>query len=320
MSMKKNKILVGLSALLLSLTLGGCGSNQASHPADKQQSIAAKTISNQAQNQANFQTFPAYTSGSDPVVTVNNNQSTLNPSDWKENEVVYSKRDDLGRTSSPAIAYLEQRNVANDSLRTEQTVKPTGWHQKKGSNGEMILNRGHIIAYSLSKGISTNGTYDPKQQSGDQNNPNNLFTQTAFCNQELQTVYETKVRQALEQDKQVIYEVQPIFQGRDLMPYGVHMQAISTDKSLNFNVFIYNVQPGFDFNYATGESTADPQMQVPKIPGSPTFNDNNQNNNDHNQDNNNQHRNHPYAHAAARGAAAAVGYHVVRHALAHHRR
>lgn len=273
--MKRNKILVGLSALLLAFTLGGCSSNQANHPADKQQSIVAKTISNQNQNQANFQTFPAYTSGSDPVVTVNNNQSTLNPSDWKENEVVYSKRDDLGRTSSPAIAYLEQRNVANDSLRTEQTVKPTGWHQKKGPNGEMILNRGHIIAYSLSKGISTNGTYDPKQQSGDQNNPNNLFTQTAFCNQELQTVYEAKVRQALEQDKKVIYEVQPIFQGQDLISYGVHMQAISTDKSLNFNVFIYNVQPGFDFNYATGESTTDPQMQVPKIPGSPTFNDNN---------------------------------------------
>lgn len=313
--MKKNKILLGLSALLLAVTLGGCGNKQATNTSnDRQQSIATQTINKQQQNQADLTTLSDYVSGSNPVITVNDNQATLNPNDWKTNEVVYSKRDDLGRTSSPAIAYLEQRNAANDSLRTEQTVKPTGWHQKKDANGEMILNRGHIIAYSLSKGITTNGTYDPSQQSGDQNNPNNLFTQTAFCNQELQTVYETKVRQALEQGKRVIYEVQPIFKGRDLMPYGVHMQAISTDNSLNFNVFLYNVQPGYTFNYATGESTTDPQMNVPKIPGSPTFNDDNQ------QNKQTTHRNHPYAKAAARGAAAAVGYHVAHKVLTHHHR
>ena len=39
--MKKNKLLVGLSALLLALTLGGCGNNQANRPTDKLQWIAA---------------------------------------------------------------------------------------------------------------------------------------------------------------------------------------------------------------------------------------------------------------------------------------
>ena len=43
---------------------------------------------------------------------------------------------------------------------------------------------------------------------------------------------------------------------------GVHLQAISTDKSLNFNVYIFNVQPGYKFDYQTGRVAADKDMYV----------------------------------------------------------
>lgn len=203
-----------------------------------------------------------YESGSSVVITVNHNKSTLNPKDWKENKVIYSNLDSLNRTSRPNTAYLEARNLANDSLRVRQYVRPTGWHQKM-VKGEAILNRGHLIAYSLSKGIAFTGSYDPSLKSGDQNNPKNLFTQTAFSNQEIQTLYESKVRNALKQGKKVIYQAQAIFDKNDLMAKGVELQAISTDGSLNFNVYIFNVQPGFQFNYADGTSRVDRSMIVP---------------------------------------------------------
>lgn len=209
-----------------------------------------------------------YRSGTSPIVQVNGGKSTLSLNDWHSNHVEYSHLDQLNRTTAPATAMLMPRNVANDQLRERQTVNPTGWHQKFNRHHTAILNRGHIIAYSLSKGIATTGQYDPAQQSGDQNNPRNLFTQTAFCNQKLQTIYEGKVRHALQEGARVIYRVQPIFQGDDLMAKGVWMQAVGSN-GLNFNVYLYNVQPGYRFNYRDGTSTSDLAMTVPTPPGAP---------------------------------------------------
>ena len=56
------------------------------------------------------------------------------------------------------------------------------------------------------------------------------------------------------------------------MARGVHLQAISTDGSLNFNVYIFNVQSGYQFDYATGSSKVDRSMTVPKPPSAPHFN------------------------------------------------
>ncbi|WP_459783073.1 hypothetical protein [Pediococcus ethanolidurans] len=46
------------------------------------------------------------------------------------------------------------------------------------------------------------------------------------------------------------------------MPIGYHLQALSTDKSLDFNVFVWNVEPGIKFDYATGRSRIDRSMKV----------------------------------------------------------
>lgn len=267
---KINKCLVALVGVL---ALSGC-QNQVTNHVNKHPTSTIETTKKiqTKQNQQAIDQIAPYQSGESPVIEINHNQSTLDPNDWQTNQIKYAPLDRLNRTSSPVTAYLEARNVANDELRQEQTVKPTGWHQKFDSHHQAILNRGHIIAYSLSKGINDDGQYDARQQSGDQNNPKNLFTETAFTNQRLQTVYESKVRDALKAGKKVIYQVQPIFKGSDLMPFGVHLQAISTDKSLNFNIFLYNVQPEYRFNYQTGTSQIDHQMKVPTIKDSPNFN------------------------------------------------
>ena len=159
-----------------------------------------------------------FKSGDSPIGQVNNGQSTLNPNDWQTNHVVYANLDSLNRTSNPNTAYLEKRNATNDSLRVRQYVDPTGWHSNHG--GTQIYNRGHVIAYSISKGISQNGNYEPNLQSGDQNNLKNLFTQTAYANQSIQTIYEKEVRDALYQNKKVIYQAHAIFRGNEKMARG----------------------------------------------------------------------------------------------------
>lgn len=272
------KTVTPIAILSFGLLLAGCSTNKdatnVTSNATNTTKTATPTNSTSSLSQLASST---YQSGSTPVVNVNNGQSTLDPNSWQTNKVIYANLDSQNRTSNSNTAYLQQTNVANDELRTEQTVKPTGWHQKF-VNGEAILNRGHEIAYSLSKGIAIDGSYNPSQQSGDQNNPKNLFTQTAWANQKLQTVYESKVRNALKAGKKVVYQVTPIFNGNDQMAKGVQLQAISTDKSLNFNVFIYNVQPGIVFNYADGTSKVDNSLKVPALADSPTFNDNKQSN------------------------------------------
>lgn len=202
-----------------------------------------------------------FKSGDKAYVYVNNNKSTLIKNAWKVNKVIYSNLDNLNRTSHSNTAFLEPRNVANDSLRVRQFINPTAWHSNR-ENGTQIYNRGHLIAYSVSAGIDQDGNYNPNNQSGDQNNPKNLFTQTAFSNQKIQTIFEGKVRNALKQGNRVIFQATPIFRGNELMARGINLQAISLNNNLDFNVYIYNVQPDYVFDYNNGRAKIDRNMVV----------------------------------------------------------
>lgn len=203
-----------------------------------------------------------FKNGDNSFVYVNHNKSYLNPKDWKENKVYYQNLDLLNRTSGSNKGFLEKRNLASGALRVRQYIEPTAWHY---NHRKQIYNRGHLIAYSLSAGIDKNGKYSPSNESGDQNNPKNLFTQSAYSNQKIQTIYETKVREALKKNKRIIFQATPIFRGRELMARGINLQAISTDKTLNFNVYLFNVEPGYIFNYSNGNSTANSNFYVDGI-------------------------------------------------------
>lgn len=202
-----------------------------------------------------------FQSGNTSFLYVNNNKSTLIKDSWKLNKVIYSDLDSLNRTANSNTAFLEQRNVANDSLRVRQFINPTGWHSNK-QNGVQIYNRGHLIAYSISAGIDQDGNYNPNNQSGDQNNPKNLFTQSAYSNQKIQTIYESKVRNALKKGDRLIYQATPIFRGTELMARGINLQAISENNDLNFNVYIFNIQPEYVFDYSNGRAKVDKNMKI----------------------------------------------------------
>lgn len=201
-----------------------------------------------------------YQPGSTPVVLVNHGWSILNPKAWRRDHVIYQQLDRAGRASASNTAFLNSRNHANTSLRTAQNFQPAGWHSNSGGN--LVYNRGHLIAYSLTGGIDPRAGQFRAGALGDQDNPRNLFTETDFTNEVLQTHYEARVRHAIEQGKHVIYQATPIFRGDEQMARGINLQALSTDGTLNFNVFLYNVEPGVLLNYQSGSSQADSRMRV----------------------------------------------------------
>lgn len=70
--------------------------------------------------------------------------------------------------------------------------------------------------------------------------------------------WEEKVMKYLDcSDNHVLYRVTPYFIERELVARGVEMEAYSVEdkgESLSFHVFVYNVQPGIEIDYRTGES------------------------------------------------------------------
>ncbi|EMJ4211486.1 DNA/RNA non-specific endonuclease [Enterococcus faecalis] len=203
-----------------------------------------------------------FQSGGNAILNVNNGQSMLNIANWKENKVIYGDLDSLNRTTF-VTAYLDRKNLGRSEGRERQVWQPTGWHQKQ-IDGDPIVNRGHLLAYTSSFNFDIDGNFKIGEN-GSQDNPKNLATQTAFSNQKVQTHYEKLVRDAQKiKGNKVIYQIVTVFRGKELMPRGYWLQAVDSAGTLNLNVYEYNVQPNVVFNYEDGTSKIDRAKKVRK--------------------------------------------------------
>ena len=157
----------------------------------------------------------------------------------------YSDLDSLGRCG---VTYA---CIGKDLMPTEERgsigmVKPTGWHTVRYDDlvdGKYLYNRCHLIGYQLT---------------GENANTKNLITGTRYLNIEGMLSFENMVADYIQEtNNHVLYRVTPIFEGNNLLANGVLMEGYSVEDKgagVSYCVFAYNVQPGIEIDYATGES------------------------------------------------------------------
>ncbi|MBE8832705.1 DNA/RNA non-specific endonuclease [Enterococcus hirae] len=151
----------------------------------------------------------------------------------------YSNIDRLNRVG--AANALLGKDLFPKEKREPLYIDPTGWKQKKLSDGQWLYNRSHLIGYQLT---------------GQNNNIKNLMTGTRSLNAPYMLVHENDIAAYIkETNHHVRYRVTPHFKGNELVARGVQLEAESIeDKKIKFNVFIYNVQEGYEINYDTGQA------------------------------------------------------------------
>ena len=225
--MRKSRLLVTL--LLLIFTLFSCAPTESS------------IIS--------LDDIPAYSDSA--YVKINGNKPY-----FTEDEITdvgfekYSPLDYLGRCGV-AFASVGPETMPTEDRESISGVRPSGWdYQGKSNNnkydfvdGKYIYNRCHLIGYLLT---------------GENDNEKNLITGTRYLNIEGMYDFENYVQDfILETGYHVMYRVTPIYDGNDLIASGVLMEALSVEDGgagISFCIYAYNVQPGVEINYLTGEN------------------------------------------------------------------
>ena len=227
----KKKLTLLLSAVILLLT--SCGSslpvneNHASTIPDIEIiQTESEIVPEESQSEFDSSQIPVYAGNA--YTTINDNipffaaDDTL-PAGYE----FYSPLDELGRCG-PAMAL-----VGKETMPTEESIV----------DGNYLYNRCHLIGYQLS---------------GENANEKNLITGTRYFNVTSMLPFENEVADYIKNTgNHVMYRVTPVFAGDNLVADGVLIEAYSTEdngEGVCFCVFIYNVQPGIEIDYATGDS------------------------------------------------------------------
>ena len=185
----------------------------------------------------------------EPYVYINDNKPFFTEEDYTtESFEKYAELDILGRCGTAyANICREVMPPEGDKRGDISSVKPSGWKQKK-YDGEYLYNRCHLIGYQLSD---------------EDANDRNLITGTRYFNVTGMLPFENMVAeyvksQKKDENKHVLYRVTPIYKENNLVANGVEMEDYSVEdngEGVCFNVYVYNIQPGIEINYTTGESS-----------------------------------------------------------------
>lgn len=216
-------------------------------PADDQE-ISADSASLRALAQSTplitLENLPEYEGRS--FVVLNGNEPQFSK-DFKSKENPYysfTPLDASGRCG-PAYGKLGPEFLPSKPRGPIGMIKPTGWRFSKYDeiDKKYLYNRCHLLAFQLT---------------GENANKRNLITGTRYFNVVGMLPFENRVADYIRRTrKHVFYRVTPVFKGQELLARGVTMEALSADdggKAVRFHVFVYNVQPGIEINYADGSN------------------------------------------------------------------
>lgn len=190
------------------------------------------------------ETVPVYSG--EPYTELNGNIPYF--TDREKTEDVFEHYSDLDTLGRCGAAYA---NICKELMPTEKRgeigmIKPTGWHTVRYDDiisDKYLYNRCHLIGFQLA---------------GESANEKNLVTGTRYMNVDGMLPFENMIADYVkETDNHVLYRVTPIFVGDNLVCRGVEMEAYSVEdngEGTSFHVFVYNIQPGIEIDYATGDS------------------------------------------------------------------
>lgn len=249
MSKKNNKRikllqkLISILAVILITILGYVNANPSTTNSTSELSSATSN------SIIDLSSIPEYSSS--PYVEINNNIPYFTEGDYTT-EAFEKYSDWVDGRSGVAFANIckETMPKSGEKRGDISSVKNlSGWVQKKYDNlikDKYLYNRCHLIGWQLS---------------AENANEKNLITGTRYLNTEGMLPFENMVAEYIKsiRNKHVLYRVTPIFEGSNRLASGVEMEALSVEdkgKSICFNVYCYNVQPGIVIDYATGNSHA----------------------------------------------------------------
>ena len=252
---KKQKLWVVIIALVVIITIGISNKNIRNYIEEVLQgedvlAVATNAIEDLGKKRAettkvsfSLDNIPEF--NNEPYVIINNNKPNFDEKDFTTKSFEeYSELDILGRCG---VAYA---NIGKDLMPTEPRgdigmIKPTGWQYSKYDfiDGKYLYNRCHLIGFQLA---------------GENANKKNLITGTRYLNVDGMLPFENQIAEYVKKkNKHVLYRVTPIFKDKNLVASGVQMEAESVEdkgKSICFNVYIYNNQPGVKIDYKTGKN------------------------------------------------------------------
>lgn len=199
--------------------------------------------SNQASVAETLSEVPEY-SGEEYVVINDNNPEFTKKDMTTDSYEEYSELDIYNRCGT-AMACIGIDLMPTEERGSIGQVKPTGWQTVKYDivEGKYLYNRCHLIGFQLT---------------GENANAQNLITGTRYFNVDGMLPFEDMVADYIkETENHVLYRVTPVFDGDNMVASGVQMEAYSVEDEgdgICFNVYVYNVQPGIEIDYATGDS------------------------------------------------------------------
>ena len=156
----------------------------------------------------------------------------------------YGDLDELGRCTG-CDAVIGREIMPTEKRGNISSVHPTGWHTDKYSfvDGESLYNRCHLIAYMFT---------------GQNINEKNLITGTRYMNTTgMNDLENTTCDYIRRTGNHVRYRATPVFEGDNLLASGLILEAWSIEdqgEGICFCIYAYDVQPGVEIDYATGDN------------------------------------------------------------------